>query len=79
MQSIESQLTFQRNVSPPSLGLKNKPAFMLVSCSAYSSTLKMEAICSSEMSVAFQQATWHYILEDRTLQQKICVNNVRLS
>jgi hypothetical protein len=29
------------------------PAFTLVSCPAYSSTLKMEAICSSEISVDF--------------------------
>jgi hypothetical protein len=39
------------------------PAFMLVSCSA-SSTLKMEAICSSKMSVGFQQTTRHYVPED---------------
>jgi hypothetical protein len=30
------------------------PAFMLVSCLAYSSTLKMEATCFSETSVDFQ-------------------------
>jgi hypothetical protein len=30
-------------------------SFTLVSCSAYSSTLKMTAICSSEMSVDFQR------------------------
>jgi hypothetical protein len=35
----------------------------LVSCSAYS-TLKMEAICSSETSVDFQLATRRYIPED---------------
>jgi hypothetical protein len=43
------------------------PAFMLVSCSAYSSVLKMEAICSSYTSVDFQWATWYYIPEDTTL------------
>jgi hypothetical protein len=32
--------------------------FMLVSCLAYSSTLKMEVICSSETLVDFQQTTW---------------------
>jgi hypothetical protein len=31
--------------------------FMLVSCSAYSSTLKMEATCSSETSVDFRRTT----------------------
>jgi hypothetical protein len=62
MQSIESQLTFRRNISPPSSGSKNKssklcwpPAFIPVSCWAYSSTLKMKAIFSSEMSVDFQR------------------------
>jgi hypothetical protein len=33
-----------------------------------SSTLKMEAICSSYKSVGTQQTTWRYILEDDTLQ-----------
>jgi hypothetical protein len=31
------------------------PAFTLVSCLAYSSTLKMEATCSSSTSVVFQR------------------------
>jgi hypothetical protein len=31
----------------------------------YSSTLKVEAICSSDTSVDFQQSAWHYITEDR--------------
>jgi hypothetical protein len=44
------------------------PAFVLVSCSAYSLTKKMEAICSSETSVDFQRATLCYIPEQRTLQ-----------
>jgi hypothetical protein len=39
----------------------------LLSCSAYSLTLKMEAICYSEMSVNFQWTTWRYITEDSTL------------
>jgi hypothetical protein len=47
------------------------PAFMLVSCSAYSSTLKMEAICSSYTSVDFQWAAWYYIREDSTLSDTI--------
>jgi hypothetical protein len=44
------------------------PAFRLVSCSAYSSTLKMKATCSSEMSVDFQRTTWRYIPKDKNLQ-----------
>jgi hypothetical protein len=40
---------------------------MLVSFLAYSSTLKMETTCSSETLVDFQQTTWHYIPENRTL------------
>jgi hypothetical protein len=45
------------------------PAFMPVSCLAYSSSLKMEAICSSETSVDFQRTTRRYILQDSTLQR----------
>jgi hypothetical protein len=44
------------------------PAFTLVSCSAYSSTLKTEAIYSSETLVDFQRTTRRYIPEDRTFQ-----------
>jgi hypothetical protein len=44
--------------------------FMLVSCLAYSSILKMEAIRSSETSIDFHRTTRHYIREDRTL--KLC-------
>jgi hypothetical protein len=43
------------------------PAFTLVSCSAYFLTLKMEAICSSEMSDDTQRTTRRYIPEDGTL------------
>jgi hypothetical protein len=42
--------------------------FMLVSCSAYSFTLKMEATYSSETSVDFQRDTRRYLPEDRTLR-----------
>jgi hypothetical protein len=48
--------------------------FMLVSCLAYSSTLKMEVTCSSGMSVDFHHNTWRYIPEDRTLQSHCCEN-----
>jgi hypothetical protein len=39
--------------------------FILVSCSAYSSTLKMQATCSSETSGDLQRNTRGYIAEDR--------------
>jgi hypothetical protein len=40
--------------------------FTLVSCLAYSSTLRMEATCSCETSVDFKRTTRRYITEDRT-------------
>jgi hypothetical protein len=42
-------------------------AFTLVFCSAYSSTLKMEGMCSSETSADFKRTTRRYIPEDTTL------------
>jgi hypothetical protein len=57
-----------------SAGAKNKPnkkpgcTITLVSCLAYSSTLKMEATCSSETSIDFRRTTRRYIPEDGTLQ-----------
>jgi hypothetical protein len=45
-------------------------AFTLVSCSAFSLTLKMEAICSSELSIDFQWTALCYIPEDSTLLVK---------
>jgi hypothetical protein len=47
---------------------------MLVSCSAYSATLKMEAICCSEMLVDIQWTTWHYIVENSILHNHCCEN-----
>jgi hypothetical protein len=41
--------------------------FTLLSCLAYSSTLKMEAKYYSESSADFQWNTWLYIPEDRDL------------
>jgi hypothetical protein len=55
-------------------GLCLPPAFTLVSCSAYSSTLKMEAICSCETSVDFQRNTRRYIPKDSTLHNHRCEN-----
>jgi hypothetical protein len=43
------------------------PAFTLIFCSVYSSTLKMEATCASETAVDFQLTTLQYILEDWTV------------
>jgi hypothetical protein len=40
--------------------------FMLVSRLSYSSILKMEATCSSEIAVDLQRTTRRYIPEDRT-------------
>jgi hypothetical protein len=42
-------------------------ASMLVSCLAYFTTLRVEAICSSETSVEFLMTTLRYIPEDSTL------------
>jgi hypothetical protein len=41
--------------------------FMLVSYFAYSSTLKMEVMCSSKTLVDYYWTTWRYIPEDGTL------------
>jgi hypothetical protein len=41
---------------------------LLVSCLAYSSTMKTEATCSSETSVDFLRSTRRYIPDDRNLQ-----------
>jgi hypothetical protein len=71
------QPVFRRKRSPPSSGSKNKPSNkpawkqaasrVLVSFRTYSSTLKMEATCSSETSVDFQRSTPNYIRENITL------------
>lgn len=43
-------------------------SFMLDSCWATSSTLKMEMTASSKTLDDFQRTSWRYISEDRTLQ-----------
>jgi hypothetical protein len=53
--------------SPLKAELCLPPSFTLVSCTAYVSTLKMEAKGSSEMSVDSQQTTRRYIPEDGAL------------
>jgi hypothetical protein len=55
-----------------SFSLRLPPAFTLVSYSAYSSNLKMEAIYSSATSVDFQRTTRCYIPEDSTHQFFYC-------
>jgi hypothetical protein len=47
---------------------------MLASCSAYSSTLKMEATCSFDKSVDFQRTAWRCIPGDRNLHERGCEN-----
>jgi hypothetical protein len=45
--------------------------FMLISCLAYFSTLKMEITSSSETSVDFQRTTWHCIPEQPLREPQI--------
>jgi hypothetical protein len=54
-------------MSPPSSRFCLPPDFTLVSCLAYSSTPKIEAIYSSETSVDFQRTKRRYIPEDIAL------------
>jgi hypothetical protein len=75
--------TYQRNKGPNLMKSSRKshtvclpPAFTLVSCSAYSSTLKMEVPCSSETSVDFQWSTRRYFPEDITLHTVQCPSYV---
>jgi hypothetical protein len=51
------------------------PVFTLVSCSVYSSTLKMEVIYFSEVSVEFQRTIWCYIPKDIALHNH-CFENI---
>jgi hypothetical protein len=44
---------------------------IMISCSAYSSTPRIEAKSSSETSVDFQRTTRRYIPEDSALQTKL--------
>jgi hypothetical protein len=63
----ESRWQAQEQSASRNFGLCLPPAFTLVSCSAYSSTLKLEAIYSSESSVDFQRTTRRYMPADGTL------------
>jgi hypothetical protein len=48
--------------------------YLLVGLLDFSLTLKMEALCSSEKSVATQRTTWRHIPEDDTLHNHRCEN-----
>jgi hypothetical protein len=80
MQSIESQPTFRRNISPPSSWSKNKlskisaPTCLLHASFLlpYSTSLNMEVKYYSETSVDFQLTTG--VMEDGTLHNHRCEN-----
>jgi hypothetical protein len=63
-------------MSLPSSGLESTPSkkpsfcFMLVSCLAYSSSLKIEVTRSSY----FRRTTWRYFSEARTYHKHSCDN-----
>jgi hypothetical protein len=52
----------------------HQPACLLIFAEPISSTLKMEAICSSEASIETQRATRCHIPEDDTLHNHRCEN-----
>jgi hypothetical protein len=68
-QNEECQSAFLYQNKYPFQGFSSKlnSCFTLVSCLAYSSSLKMEGTYSSETSVDFQRAARRYIPEDGTL------------
>jgi hypothetical protein len=51
---------------------------MLISCLAYSLTLKMEVTHSSEVSAEYQRTTRHYIPEDRALNFRSKGNSLKV-
>jgi hypothetical protein len=59
---------------PLKVNVRQATCFTLVSCLAYSSTVKMEAKCSSETSVDIQRTTRCYIPEDGILHNHRCEN-----
>jgi hypothetical protein len=69
--SGRSLWTFQRNVLPPSSRPKSKLSKKTSKQASQlawliSSTLKLEALCSSETLINFYQNIWHDIPEDST-------------
>jgi hypothetical protein len=68
--SSSSSLIFQRNVFPHYSGpTRSQTSYQQEtgSCQIYSLTLKMEAVCCSEMLMNIYSTAPHYILEDSTL------------
>jgi hypothetical protein len=61
------------NVLPPSSESKGKPrkqqvaSHLIITCLAYSTTLKMEAVSSAETSIKVYQTTWLHIPENSAL------------
>jgi hypothetical protein len=78
VQSVENQPTFRRNMSPPSLGSRNKSSTCFLPHTSFLISLffdsKMEATCFSETSVDFQLTALRYILVERTLPIMYCLN-----
>jgi hypothetical protein len=70
----EQPFKIQIEVEQETRQAASKPAFTMVSCLAYSSTLKMEATYCSETLNDFQRSAQHYIPEDRTLHKRCCEN-----
>jgi hypothetical protein len=62
----ESSIDFHRNNPSKKQQKKLAASFMLVPRFVYSSTLKMEPVCSSHTLVDFHRTTRLYIPEDRT-------------
>jgi hypothetical protein len=71
-QSGSSSAVFQRNVLLPPSGLTRSED--VGSCLAYSLTLKMEAVCSSEMLMNISETTQHYPLKRVMFVVKIVVS-----
>jgi hypothetical protein len=65
-------------MSPPSSGSKNKPRSQHDVVTSRALLMEMEAKCSSETSVDFQQTTQHYIPEDRTLHSATLIQSLCL-
>jgi hypothetical protein len=64
---LKSQWTFRKN-KPSKKHVASRVCLTVVSCLIYSSTPKIEEICSSEKSVNFNRSTRRHFPEDRTLQ-----------